>query len=81
MHPELNYGQTIRGPGTQQGQFLGILDFRGMVKVVNGIQILKAAQSPDWTPAMDSQMVGWINQYVNWLQTNTLAQQAATAPK
>lgn len=81
INPELSYGQVIRGPGIQQGQYLGILDFRGMVKVVNAIQLLKAAGSPDWTSVRDNNMNSWAEKYMNWLQTSSQGKKGATAPK
>lgn len=81
VSPSINYGQLIRGPGTQVGQYLGVLDFRGMVKVVNGIQVLRLGKAPAWTPTLESAMVSWTTQYVNWLETSALGQKAASAPK
>lgn len=81
VSPSINYGQLIRGPGTQVGQYLGVLDFRGMVKVVNGIQVLRLGKASAWTPALESAMVSWTSHYVNWLETSALGQKAASAPK
>ncbi len=81
VYPELQFGQLIRGPGKEVGQYLGILDFRGMVKVANAIQLLRAAKIPDWTTGLDSQMVAWSNKYMQWLASSDLGQQAGSAPK
>ncbi|KZT06856.1 chondroitin AC/alginate lyase [Laetiporus sulphureus 93-53] len=82
MHPNMNFGQMVRGPGKdhQVGTFTGILDLRGLVKVVNGIQLLKAAGSPDWTSARDKEMTSWMNQYITWLQTSDIGKQTASTP-
>lgn len=83
MNPNMNFGQLVRGPGKagQTGTFTGILDMRGMVKVANAIQILKAAKSSDWTSARDKAMTSWTQQYVTWLQTSSIGKQTAAAPK
>ena len=83
MAPNLNFGQMVRGPGAdhQKGTFTGILDLRAMVKVVNAIQVLKAAGSPDWTAARDQAMVTWVKAYLNWLQTSDLGKQVASKAK
>ena len=81
MYPEIAYGQVIRGPGTQHGQYLGILDFRGMVKVVNAILLMKAGKAAGWTSSMDSQMVAWSKQYVKWLATSDLGKTASSSSK
>lgn len=80
MSPTLKYGQVIRGPG-QEGQFLGVLDFRGMVKVVNAIQLLKATGSPDWTTTRDKDMKAWTQQYISFLQNDSIGKAAQQAPK
>ena len=81
MHPRVSYGQVIRGPGKQVGQYLGVLDLRGMVKVANAIQILRAGGTPAWTPTLDNEMTQWATKYVQWLHSSPQGQQALTAPK
>ncbi|KAL1952072.1 hypothetical protein VTO73DRAFT_1221 [Trametes versicolor] len=80
MNPNMNYGQQVRGPGKDQqiGTFTGVLDLRGLVKVVNAIQILKVAASPDWTAARDKAMTAWMKSYVSWLENSSLGQQVAS---
>ncbi|KZT74735.1 chondroitin AC/alginate lyase [Daedalea quercina L-15889] len=80
MTPNMNFGQMVRGPGKehQQGTFTGILDLRGMVKVVNAIQLLKAANSPDWTSARDQAMTTWVKSYISWLETSDLGKQVVS---
>lgn len=79
----MNFGQMVRGPGQagQQGTFTGVLDLRGIVKIINGIMILKAASSPDWTAARDQQLVTWMGQYATWLQNSPLGKMSASRPK
>ena len=83
MNPNMNFGQVVRGPGRdhRQGTYTGILDMRGLVKVVNGIQILQAAKSSDWTSDLNKQMTTWVSIYANWLQESAIGRQAAMSPK
>ena len=83
MNPNMNFGQVVRGPGRdhRQGTYTGILDMRGLVKVVNGIQVLQAAKSPDWTSDLNKQMTTWVSIYANWLQESAIGRQAAMSPK
>ena len=83
MTPNMNFGQMVRGPGKdhQLGTFTGVLDLRGIVKVVNAIQLLKAANSPDWTSARDQAMVTWVKSYISWLETSDLGKQVASKAK
>ncbi|KAJ7241668.1 chondroitin AC/alginate lyase [Mycena haematopus] len=72
MNPNLNYAQMERGPTGQVGTHTGVLDLKGMVKVVSGILILRQRNCTDWTEALDTQMIAWTNQYLTWLETNKL---------
>lgn len=83
MNPNMNFGQVVRGPPPKgsQGTFTGVLDLRGIVKIINGVAILKAAESPDWTPARDEEMATWMSAYAGWLQNSTLGKMSASRPK
>jgi hypothetical protein len=81
MNPHLNFSQVVRGPGTQVGSFMGILDARGFVQVFNGIGILKLAKSPDWTANRESAMQRWVSLYDRWLVNSPLGRKAGSAPK
>lgn len=83
MHPNMNFGQLVRGPGKehQMGTFTGVLDFRALVKVVNSIQILKAAKSPDWTSAREQAFVSWMKTYLAWLQSSKIGKETASKAK
>lgn len=83
MHPNMNFGQLVRGPGKdrQMGTFTGILDFRALVKIVNSAQILKAIKSPDWTSAREQGLTTWMKAYVSWLQTSNIGKETAGKAK
>ncbi|KAJ7050178.1 alginate lyase-domain-containing protein [Mycena amicta] len=62
-----------RGPGAGQlGTHTGVLDLKGMTKVVSGILILRKLKSSDWTEDIDSRMIAWTKEYITWLETNKL---------
>lgn len=79
----MNFGQIVRGPGKsgEEGTFTGVLDLRGIVKIINGILILKASNSPYWTSARDGAMSNWMVQYAGWLQNSNLGLASASRPK
>lgn len=83
MNPNMNFGQTVRGPGPkgQEGTFTGVLDLRGIVKIINGIMILKASGSPDWNNARVVGLGTWMAQYAAWLQNSPLGKMSASRPK
>ncbi len=39
MNPNLNYGQAI--PGKTEGRGIGIIDTKGLVNLIDGVQLLK----------------------------------------
>ncbi|KDQ63783.1 hypothetical protein JAAARDRAFT_189320 [Jaapia argillacea MUCL 33604] len=82
MNPNVNFGQLVRGPGPdgQMGTFTGILDLRGIVKVVNSIALLLGGRSPDWTKGKHTAMRNWMAQYVGWLEHSALGNEAAGKP-
>ena len=83
INPNMNFGQQVRGPGKehQMGTWTGILDMRGLVKVVNAINMLKAAGSSDWTAAREKAMTNWMRSYVSWLENSALGKQLAKKGK
>ncbi|KAJ3517366.1 hypothetical protein NLJ89_g537 [Agrocybe chaxingu] len=82
MNPNVNFGQIVRGPGEagRTGTFTGILDLRGMVKIANGIAVLKALDSSDWTKTRDQAMGSWISQYGYWLLNSSIGKMTASRP-
>ncbi|KAJ3518100.1 hypothetical protein NMY22_g13828 [Coprinellus aureogranulatus] len=73
MNPNLQYAQMQRGPGEQIGSQTGVLDLKGITKVVNAILILRKGSSTDWTAELDNAMMEWSRQYITWLETAPLA--------
>ncbi|KAJ7492812.1 chondroitin AC/alginate lyase [Mycena latifolia] len=80
MNPNMNFGQVVRGPGAsgQQGTFTGVLDLRGIVKIINAIELLKAGASPDWTSKKDKAMGYWTGNYSTWLMNSDIGQSTAS---
>lgn len=82
MKPNAEYGQVVRGPpGTQGGTYMGVLDFRGMVKVVNAILVLREMKSREWTADKDANMNAWADAYLKWVETDPMGKKAAKAAK
>jgi len=73
MNPHLDYAQLRRGPGEQRGSQTGVLDLKGIAKIASAILVLRKGENTDWTPELDSDMITWCRQYINWLETSDLA--------
>ncbi|KAG7099362.1 hypothetical protein E1B28_001218 [Marasmius oreades] len=82
MNPHADYGQIVRGPGPKgsSGSFTGVLDMRGLVKMYNGVGILRATQSPEWTLAMDQSLKEWTRNWTSWMTGSSLGKVAGTRP-
>jgi hypothetical protein len=78
--PLLEWGQTVRGKD-QHGSYMGILDFRGMVKVANAVQILRMSQNSIWTSDKDARLVQWTKKYIGWLETSEVGKRARGSAK
>ncbi|KAL0070268.1 hypothetical protein AAF712_002760 [Marasmius tenuissimus] len=70
MNPNLNYAQMKRGPKGLLGQYGGVMELRGIVKIASGISILRVSKNDHYTPAIDQGMATWCNQYIQWLGNN-----------
>lgn len=83
MNPNMNYGQIVRGPGIKgrTGTFTGVLDLRGLVKVINAIFLMKASGSPDWTNEREERMGVWMSHYAAWLTESDLGKMTGSRPK
>ena len=83
MDPNVNFGQMVRGSGPEgkKGTFTGILDVRGIVKVINAILILKSGGSAEWTNSKDQDMRNWVSEYARWLEESDIGAVTSTRPK
>ncbi|KDN41150.1 chondroitin AC/alginate lyase [Tilletiaria anomala UBC 951] len=79
VNPNLNYGQVIRGPGQQLGDFTGILDWRMILKVVNAIVIMRAKSAQAWNAVIASSMNQWASNYLDWLAKSSQGKGVAKA--
>lgn len=66
MNPNLEYAQAV--PGRDEGRGFGILESRGLTKVVDAIGLLEGSKS--WTKADQAGIVDWFSKYYDWLTTS-----------
>lgn len=84
MNPSLQYGQLIRGPRSSSssgGQFMGIVDARGLVQIWNMVAVLRTMRAKEWTAEKDKALMIWAGAYMNWLTTSDLGMKAAMSAK
>lgn len=61
--------------------FWNLSDLKCFTKVVTGLLILRKGSSPDWTSTMDTAMTTWSNEYIQWLETASIALEEEAALK
>jgi hypothetical protein len=66
MNPSLTYGQAI--PGITAGRGIGIIETRGLVRLLDAIVVLET--SPSWTPSDRREIREWMAAYLDWLLTS-----------
>jgi hypothetical protein len=66
MNPNLKFAQYI--PGVNTGRGTGILDARGLARVVDAVGLLAGSNS--WTPEDQAGMTKWFAAYYAWMTTS-----------
>jgi hypothetical protein len=63
MNPHFEYAQAIRGVNTGRG--IGLIESRGLVKVVDGVGLLAGAKS--WSETDQSGLEKWFTSFLDWM--------------
>jgi hypothetical protein len=63
MNPNLEFAQAI--PGTNTGRGIGIIETRGMPRVIDSVGMLAGASS--WTRSDQAGVEAWFSKYLSWM--------------
>jgi len=63
MNPNLEYAQGI--PGINTGRGIGLIETRGLTRVVDSIGLLRGAKA--WSEADQRGMENWFDQFLRWM--------------
>ena len=74
MNPNVNFGQYV--PGKSEGRCFGIIEFDGLIEVVEFLELAK------YKGVLDRQtekgMINWFTDYSNWLKNSKLGIEEST---
>ena len=66
MNPDLDYAQSI--PGVNNGRGSGVVDGRGFVRAIQGMEFLE--QTGNWDAKDQAAVHKWFEDYLRWLLTS-----------
>jgi len=75
MNPNLRYAQAI--PGVNTGRGIGLIETRGLVRVVDAIGLLDGSKS--WTKADDEGLKKWFADFLQWMRESKNGKDEAAA--
>jgi hypothetical protein len=68
MNPNLNFGQAI--PGKMDGRGIGIIDTKGLARLIDGVQLLK--NSGSLSASEYNGIKDWYRKFLNWMLTSPI---------
>ncbi|MDL2306271.1 alginate lyase family protein, partial [Bacteroides sp. OttesenSCG-928-D19] len=68
MNPHLEYAQFIPGVNQNKGRQYGLIDTYSFVEMLNGIQLMKDAES--YTNEVEKGLQQWFSEFTGWWQTS-----------
>ncbi len=74
MNPNVNFGQYV--PGQSEGRCFGIIEFDGLIEVVEFLELAKDKGVLD--KKTEEGMINWFKDYSNWLKNSKLGIEEST---
>jgi hypothetical protein len=75
MNPNLEFAQAI--PGVNTGRGIGIIETRGLIRVVDSIGLLEGSKS--WTQIDQKGLQDWFDKYLTWMIKSKNGREEAAA--
>ena len=75
MNPNLQYAQFI--PGVNTGRGIGLIETRGLTRVVDAIGLLSGSQA--WTSADQRALEDWFSNFLQWMRESKNGRDEAAA--
>ena len=68
MNPNVKYGQAVMGRNDGRGE--GVLETRGILKVMDAIGLIRGSAS--WTTNDQMKMESWVSEFLDWMQNSPI---------
>jgi hypothetical protein len=75
MNPNLQFGQAI--PGVNTGRGIGLIETRGLTRVVDAVGLLAGSQS--WKQQDERDLKQWFDQFLKWMMEHKYGRDEAAA--
>jgi hypothetical protein len=75
MNPHLEFAQAV--PGVNTGRGIGIIETRGLTRVIDSVGLLAGAAS--WKPSDQAGVEEWFSKYLSWLMESKNGRQESDA--
>lgn len=75
MNPNFEYAQSI--PGQNNGSPAGIIDARGIIWIIDSIDLIK--DSGSWTAELNREFKSWVSELLEWLLESNLGKREAAS--
>lgn len=77
MNPNMNYAQMIPGHNENKGRGFGMIDVYPFINLLDAVELMNTSTA--FTAADRNSLKGWFTEYLEWIRTSPVADEARTS--